>query len=109
MIGVTREFPGVIANDDVDFSLKQGEIHALLGENGAGKTTLMKIAYGVHRPQKGEIRISGKPVRIQNPAHAIRLGVGMVHQHFTLVPVLTAAENIVLGSEILKFVGGFQC
>ncbi len=102
MIGVTRTFPGVVANDDVDFALEQGEVHALLGENGAGKTTLMKIAHGFYRPQKGEIRLFGKAVRIENASHAIRLGVGMVHQHFSLVPTMTAAENIVLGREILK-------
>ncbi len=102
MIGVTRTFSGVVANEDVDFTLEQGEIHALLGENGAGKTTLVKIAHGFYRPQKGEIRLFGKTVRIENASHAIRLGVGMVHQHFTLVPTMTAVENIVLGREILK-------
>ena len=103
MIGVTKTFSGAIANDNVDFVLRQGEIHALLGENGAGKTTLMKIAYGIYRPQKGEIRVFGKPEKLENASRAIEMGIGMVHQHFTLVPAMTVAENIMLGSETLKY------
>ena len=100
--GITKRFPGVLANDHVHFALRRGEIHALLGENGAGKTTLMNIIYGLYRPDEGEIFVEGKPVEIRGPHDAIRLGIGMVHQHFMLVPVFTVAENLVLGAEITK-------
>jgi len=94
---ITRTFPGVVANDNVDFTLEEGEVHALLGENGAGKTTLMKILTGFLQPDSGEIKIRGKTRRFSRPAHAIEAGIGMVHQHFKLVKQFTAAENIVMG------------
>jgi ABC-type uncharacterized transport system ATPase subunit len=91
-----------VANDRVDFDLRRGEVHALLGENGAGKSTLMSVLYGLYRPDEGELRLGGKPVVIDSPRRAIELGIGMVHQHFMLVPVMTVAENIVLASEPRK-------
>jgi ABC-type uncharacterized transport system ATPase subunit len=97
--GVTKRFPGIVANDSVDFDLRRGEIHALLGENGAGKSTLMNIVYGLYSPDEGEIRVKGKAVTIDSPSTAIALGIGMVHQHFMLIPVMTVAENIVLARE----------
>ncbi|MFQ5761534.1 MAG: ABC transporter ATP-binding protein [Candidatus Bathyarchaeia archaeon] len=97
MRGITKRFPGVLANDHVDFDVKTGEVHALLGENGAGKTTLMNILYGLHQPDEGEIFIRGERVTLSSPKDAIDLGIGMVHQHFMLIPTLTVAENIVLG------------
>jgi ABC-type uncharacterized transport system ATPase subunit len=97
--GITKQFPGVLANDHVDFELAKGEVHALLGENGAGKSTLMNILYGLYHPDEGEILLNGKPVRIGSPRDAIDLGIGMVHQHFMLIPVMTVAENIVLANE----------
>ena len=102
LIGITKRFPGVVANDDVRFELAKAEVHALLGENGAGKSTLMNILYGLYHPDEGEIRLNGKPVRISSPSEAIELGIGMVHQHFMLIPVMTVAENIVLASEPKK-------
>ncbi|MBX7212577.1 MAG: ABC transporter ATP-binding protein [Thermoflexales bacterium] len=99
MRGITKRFPGVLANDNITFDLRKGEIHALLGENGAGKSTLMNILYGLYHPDQGEVLLSGKSVRIHGPRDAIGLGIGMVHQHFMLVPPLTVAENIVLGME----------
>jgi general nucleoside transport system ATP-binding protein len=97
--GITKEFPGVLANDQVDFELAKGEVHALLGENGAGKSTLMNILYGLYHPDEGEILLNGQTVRIGSPRDAIDLGIGMVHQHFMLIPVMTVAENIVLANE----------
>jgi simple sugar transport system ATP-binding protein len=99
MRGITKVFPGVRANDDISFDLRKGEIHALLGENGAGKSTLMNILYGLYQPDAGEILVNGKPVKIDNPRVAIANGIGMVHQHFMLVPTLTVTENITLGQE----------
>jgi general nucleoside transport system ATP-binding protein len=98
---VTKTFPGVIANKDVSLKLYRGEVLALLGENGAGKTTLMNILYGLYHQDSGEMLVRGEPVRISSPSESIRRGIGMVHQHFMLVPVFTVAENIVLGAETL--------
>jgi general nucleoside transport system ATP-binding protein len=99
LTGITKRFPGTLANDHVDFDLAKGEVHALLGENGAGKSTLMNILYGLYHADEGEIRINGTPLRIDSPRDAIDAGIGMVHQHFMLIPVLTVAENIVLAME----------
>jgi len=99
MRGVTKRYPGVLANDHIDLDVKPGEIHALLGENGAGKSTLMNILYGLAEPDEGEILMDGEPVTIHSPADAIARGISMVHQHFMLVPVLSVAENILLGDE----------
>jgi general nucleoside transport system ATP-binding protein len=101
MRGITKRFPGVVANNHIDLDVKAGEIHALLGENGAGKSTLMNILYGLSRPDEGEILLDGEPVQIADPADAISRGIGMVHQHFMLIPVLTVAENILLGTETM--------
>jgi simple sugar transport system ATP-binding protein len=100
--GVTKRFPRVLANDRVDFSARPGEVHALVGENGAGKSTLMKVLAGLYGADEGEILVEGKPLRGGDPAEAIERGVGMVHQHFMLVPVFTVAENVVLGSEPVR-------
>ena len=100
--GITKQFPGVLANDNVNFDLHKGEIHALLGENGAGKSTLMNLIYGLHNPDKGEIVVNGKPVEIKSPNDSIAAGIGMVHQHFMLIPVFTVAENVMLGDEETK-------
>ena len=97
MMGITKQFGPLVANNKVDFELRKGEVHALLGENGAGKTTLMRILYGLYKPDSGEIRVNGKPVQINSPKDAIANGIGMVSQHFTLVPPLSVAENVVLG------------
>ena len=97
MRGVTKRFPGVLANDKVNFDVKAGEVHALLGENGAGKSTLMKILYGLYHPDEGEVLMNGKPVSIDSPNDSINLGIGMIHQHFMLVQTLTVAENVALG------------
>jgi general nucleoside transport system ATP-binding protein len=94
---ITKQFPGVLANDGVNLDVRAGEIHALLGENGAGKSTLMKILYGMYRPTTGEIFINGKPVELRSPADALAHGIGMVHQHFQLVPGFTVVENVALG------------
>jgi general nucleoside transport system ATP-binding protein len=96
---ITKRFPGVIANDHVDFDLRRREVHALLGENGAGKSTLMNVLYGLYSPDEGEIVVKGEPVRMRSPKDAIDHGIGMVHQHFMLIPVMTVAENIVLATE----------
>ena len=102
MLHITKEFPGIIANDDITLQLRRGEIHALLGENGAGKSTLMSVLFGLYQPEAGEIRKNGEVVRINNPNDATALGIGMVHQHFKLVDVFTVLENIVLGAETTK-------
>ena len=102
MRGIRKEFPGVVANDGISFDVRRGEVHALLGENGAGKSTLMNILYGLYRPDEGEIRLNGKTVSFSSARDAIQAGVGMVHQHFMLIPVMTVAENIVLGVEPRK-------
>ena len=99
MLHITKEFPGIKANDDVTLQLKRGEIHALLGENGAGKSTLMSVLFGMYQPEKGQILKDGKPVKIRNPNDATALHIGMVHQHFKLVDVFTVLDNIVLGAE----------
>ena len=100
--GITKAFPGIVANDHVDFELRRGEVHALLGENGAGKSTLMNILYGLYKADSGEIRLNGAPVSFASAKDAIEHGIGMVHQHFMLIPVMTVAENIVLGTEPVR-------
>ena len=100
--GITKSFPGVLANDHIDLVVEPGEIHVLLGENGAGKTTLMNILYGLYHPDEGEILVNGSAVKFQSPSDAIRMGIGMVHQHFMLIPVFTVAENVMLGSELTR-------
>ena len=102
MLNITKEFPGIKANDDVTLQLKRGEIHALLGENGAGKSTLMSVLFGMYQPEKGQILKDGKPVKIRNPNDATALHIGMVHQHFKLVDVFTVLDNIILGAEDTK-------
>ena len=97
--GITKRFPGVLANDSVDFDLREGEVHALLGENGAGKSTLMNILYGLYTPDEGQLLLHGSPIELGSSKAAIVHGIGMVHQHFMLIPVMTVAENIVLGVE----------
>ncbi|WP_203432623.1 ABC transporter ATP-binding protein [Jiangella asiatica] len=97
--GITKRFPGVVANHDVDLTVLRGEVHAIVGENGAGKSTLMKTLYGMHRPDEGTIRVDGSPVDFHSPNDAIAAGIGMVHQHFMLADNLTVLENIVLGAE----------
>ena len=99
MLHITKEFPGIIANDDITLQLKKGEIHALLGENGAGKSTLMSVLFGMYQPEKGEIRKNGQVVHIKDPNDANALGIGMVHQHFKLVDVFSVLDNIILGVE----------
>jgi ABC-type uncharacterized transport system ATPase subunit len=103
--GITKQFPGVLASDHINLILQKGEILALLGENGAGKTTLMNILYGLYQPDEGEILINGNPVKCQSPNDAIAKGIGMVHQHFMLIPVFTVAENVMLGDETVKSLG----
>ena len=102
MLNITKEFPGIIANDNITLQLKKGEIHALLGENGAGKSTLMSVLFGLYQPEKGEIRKNGEVVRIKDPNDANALGIGMVHQHFKLVEVFSVLDNIILGVEPVK-------
>lgn len=99
MVNITKEFPGIIANDNITLNLKRGEVHALLGENGAGKSTLMSVLFGLYQAEKGEIRKNGQVVKINNPNDANALGIGMVHQHFKLVEIFTVLENIILGVE----------
>lgn len=105
MLNITKEFPGIKANDNITLQLKKGEIHALLGENGAGKSTLMSVLFGLYKPEEGEIRKNGQIVKIDNPNDANNLGIGMVHQHFKLVEIFTVLQNIILGIEPSK--GGF--
>lgn len=105
MRNITKRFPGIVANDSVNFKLRQGEIHALLGENGAGKSTLMNVLFGLYQPEEGEIFVNGQQVVIDGPNKAIKLGIGMVHQHFKLVHPFTVTENIILGSEPRKWMG----
>ncbi|MGG4488992.1 ABC transporter ATP-binding protein [Metabacillus idriensis] len=102
MLGIRKEFPGIVANDNINLQVKKGEIHALLGENGAGKSTLMNVLFGLYQPEKGEIRVNGKKVNITNPNIANDLGIGMVHQHFMLVNNFSVTENIILGNEPVK-------
>src|SRR5512139_2599699 len=97
--GINKRFPGVLANDDVSFDLHQGEVHALLGENGAGKTTLMNILYGLYKPDAGKVLVNNQPLELDSTKDAISHGIGMVHQHFMLIPVFSVTENIMLGSE----------
>ncbi len=100
---ITKEFPGIIANDDITLTLRRGEVHALLGENGAGKSTLMSVLFGLYQPEKGTILKNGKEVKIHDPNDATALGIGMVHQHFQLIDVFTVLDNIILGAETTKF------
>src|SRR5688500_18238733 len=100
--GITKQFPGVLANDDIDFDLTRGEVHALLGENGAGKSTLMSILYGLYSADEGEILLNGKPLTTSSPRAAIDAGIGMVHQHFMIIPEMTVDENILLAAEPTK-------
>lgn len=102
LYGFTKYFPGVLANDHIDLSINQGEIHGLLGENGAGKSVLMSTLYGLYRPDDGKVFIRGQEVTIESPAQAISYGIGMVHQNFTLIENMTVWENIVLGKEIRR-------
>src|SRR5439155_27137923 len=104
--GITKRFPGVVANHNIHLAVRRGTIHAIVGENGAGKSTLMKILYGLHKPDEGEIFVDGQAVHFSSPHHAIAAGIGMVHQHFMLADNLTVLENVVLGAERLHGIGG---
>jgi ABC-type uncharacterized transport system ATPase subunit len=106
--GITKRFPGVLANDSVDLTVREGELVALLGENGAGKSTLMNVLYGLYSADEGEIEIDGEPLQLGSPAESIAAGIGMVHQHFMLVPVFTVAENVILGNEPISRFGGIN-
>ena len=97
--GITKRFPGVVANKDIELRVRRGEVHAIVGENGAGKSTLMKTLYGEHRPDEGEILVDGRTVSFKSPSDAIEAGIGMVHQHFMLADNFTVLENVILGSE----------
>ena len=99
MVNITKVFPGIVANDQINLDLKQGEIHALLGENGAGKSTLMSVLFGLYTPESGQIKKYGSVIKIKDPNDANRYGIGMVHQHFKLVEVFTVLDNILLGTE----------
>jgi general nucleoside transport system ATP-binding protein len=99
MRGIVKRFPGVVANNGIEFAVRRGEIHALLGENGAGKSTLMNILFGLYHPDEGEIRVNGQPVRFDSARDAVLAGLAMVHQHFMLIPRFTVTENVILGSE----------
>ena len=99
MLHITKEFPGIKANDDITLQLRKGEVHALLGENGAGKSTLMSVLFGLYQPEEGKILKNGKEVAIRNPNDANALGIGMVHQHFKLVECFSVLDNIILGVE----------
>src|ERR1700712_3274874 len=99
LAGITKRFPGVVANRDINLRVARGEVHAVVGENGAGKSTLMKILYGMQRPDEGTIRIDGQDVSFRSPTDAINAGIGMVHQHFMLADNFTVLENVILGSE----------
>src|SRR5438094_2894592 len=102
LTGITKRFPGVVANSDINITVRRGTVHALVGENGAGKSTLMKTLYGEHRPDEGQILVDGREVTFRSPADAIAAGIGMVHQHFMLADNFTVLENIDLGSEPTK-------
>ena len=102
MLGITKRFPGIVANDNFTLQLRKGEIHALLGENGAGKSTLMSVLFGMYQPEEGIIKKNGEVVKINDPNDATRLGIGMVHQHFKLIDVFTVLDNIILGAETTK-------
>src|SRR5882762_2924172 len=102
LTGITKRFPGVVANHDIHIRIDRGEVHAIVGENGAGKSTLMNILYGMHRPDEGQIAVGGHAVTFHSPSDAIAAGIGMVHQHFMLADNLTVWENIVLGAEPTK-------
>jgi simple sugar transport system ATP-binding protein len=106
VVGVTKRFGSFVANDKVDLDVAWGEVHALLGENGAGKTTLMRIVTGLYSPDEGQVEVDGKPVRLRKPEHALRAGIGMVHQHFTLVPTLTELENLVIAPAAVPWANG---
>src|SRR5919109_1998743 len=105
LTGITKRFPGVVANHDIDLWVGAGTVHAIVGENGAGKSTLMKILYGMQKPDEGTIKVNGEEVHFHSPADAIARGIGMVHQHFMLADNLTVLENIVLGAEKLHGIG----